>query len=118
MSISERQPAIVFHDVWKSFLLHKGQILIRDRIRHWLRADRPQRFHALREISFQIKHGESVAIIGHNGAGKSTLLNLTTQLCRPDEGRVEVNGRLAALLDLGAGFHPDLTGAENVRINA
>jgi ABC-type polysaccharide/polyol phosphate transport system ATPase subunit len=118
MSISEQQPAIVFHDVWKSFVLHKGQILIRDRVRQWLRADRPQRFHALREISFQVGHGESVAIIGHNGAGKSTLLNLTTQLCRPDEGRVQVNGRLAALLDLGAGFHPDLTGAENVRINA
>jgi ABC-type polysaccharide/polyol phosphate transport system ATPase subunit len=59
-----------------------------------------------------------VAVIGHNGAGKSTLLNLTTNLCRPDRGHVEVHGRIAALLDLGAGFHPDLTGAENVRTNA
>ena len=57
-------------------------------------------------------------MIGHNGAGKSTLLNLTTRLCQPDRGRVEVHGRIAALLDLGAGFHPDLTGAENVCINA
>jgi ABC-type polysaccharide/polyol phosphate transport system ATPase subunit len=80
---------------------------------------RPEKFHALREISFTIQHGESVAVIGHNGAGKSTLLNLTTNLCRPDRGLVEVHGgRVAPLLDLGAGFHPDLTGAENVCINA
>ncbi|MBZ5625416.1 MAG: ABC transporter ATP-binding protein [Acidobacteriia bacterium] len=80
---------------------------------------RPEKFHALREVSFRVQHGESVAVIGHNGAGKSTLLNLTTNLCRPDRGRVEVHGgRVAALLDLGAGFHPDLTGAENVCINA
>jgi ABC-type polysaccharide/polyol phosphate transport system ATPase subunit len=59
-----------------------------------------------------------MAVIGPNGAGKSTLLNLTTNLCRPDRGSVKVNGRVAALLELGAGFHPDLTGAENVRINA
>jgi len=65
-----------------------------------------------------VQHGESVGVIGHNGAGKSTLLNLATNLSRPDQGRVEVNGRVAALLELGAGFHPDLTGAENVRINA
>jgi ABC-type polysaccharide/polyol phosphate transport system ATPase subunit len=83
-----------------------------------MRSRRPEPFHALREISFTVHHGESVAVIGHNGAGKSTLLNLTTNLCRPDRGRVEVHGRVAALLDLGAGFHPDLTGAENVRTNA
>ena len=59
-----------------------------------------------------------MAVIGPNGAGKSTLLNLATNLCRPDQGSVEVNGRVAALLELGSGFHPDLTGAENVRINA
>jgi lipopolysaccharide transport system ATP-binding protein len=56
--------------------------------------------------------------VGHNGAGKSTLLALATGLCEPDSGRVMVHGRAAALLELGSGFHPDLTGAENVRINA
>ena len=65
-----------------------------------------------------LRHGESVAVIGHNGAGKSTLLNLATNLCRPDRAGWKCTGRIAALLDLGAGFHPDLTGAENVCINA
>jgi lipopolysaccharide transport system ATP-binding protein len=118
MSISDEQPAIVFQDVWKSFARHSGQLLIRDRLMQMLRSQRPEKFHALREISFTVHHGESVAVIGHNGAGKSTLLNLATHLCRPDQGLVEVHGRIAALLDLGAGFHPDLTGAENVRTNA
>jgi ABC-type polysaccharide/polyol phosphate transport system ATPase subunit len=118
MSISDGLPAIAFQGVWKSFARHTGQLLIRDRLMQLLRSQRPEKFHALREISFILHHGESVAVIGHNGAGKSTLLNLATSLCRPDQGRVEVNGRIAALLDLGAGFHPDLTGAENVRTNA
>jgi lipopolysaccharide transport system ATP-binding protein len=118
MNISNGQPAIRFQGVWKSFVRHAGQILIRDRIKHIFQPHRLDKFHALQDVSFTIEHGESVAVIGHNGAGKSTLLNLTTELCRPDRGRVDVHGRIAALLDLGAGFHPDLTGAENVRINA
>jgi ABC-type polysaccharide/polyol phosphate transport system ATPase subunit len=119
MSISNGQPAILFQGVWKSFARHAGQMLIRDRIRLMFQPHRPEMFHALREISFTVQHGESVAVIGPNGAGKSTLLNLTTNLCRPDRGVVEVHGgRIAPLLDLGAGFHPDLTGAENVCINA
>ena len=118
MSIFDGQPAIVFEDVWKSFARHAGQLLIRERLMNLLRSHQPEKFHALREISFKLHHGESVAVIGHNGAGKSTLLNLTTNLCKPDCGRIDVHGRVAALLDLGAGFHPDLTGAENVRINA
>jgi ABC-type polysaccharide/polyol phosphate transport system ATPase subunit len=112
------RPAIVFEQVWKSFTRHAGQMLIRERLKHLLRPRRVEQFHALREISLRVDPGESVAVIGHNGAGKSTLLNLATGLCRPDRGRVAVEGRVAALLDLGAGFHPDLTGAENVAINA
>ncbi len=68
------------------------------------------RFEALKEVSFEIAPGESLGLIGANGAGKSTLLNLATGLTLPDAGRIEVNGRVAALLELGAGFHPDLTG--------
>ena len=118
MSISDGRPAIIFHEVSKSFPRHVGQLLIRERIVNFLTSRRAERFHALREVSFRVGHGESVAIVGHNGAGKSTLLNLTIGLCQPESGQVEVNGQIAALLDLGAGFHPDLTGAENVRINA
>jgi len=118
MSTFDERPAILFHGVWKSFVRHTGQVLLRDRLKHLLRPHTLETFHALREISFSINHGQSMAVIGPNGAGKSTLLNLTTSLCQPDQGSVKVNGRVAALLELGAGFHPDLTGAENVRINA
>jgi lipopolysaccharide transport system ATP-binding protein len=118
MSTFEGQPAIECRGVWKSFTRHAGQMLIRERLMQIVHPKAHEKFHALRDVSFAVEHGESVAVIGHNGAGKSTLLNLTTGLCRPDQGSVKVNGRVAALLELGAGFHPDLTGTENVHINA
>jgi ABC-type polysaccharide/polyol phosphate transport system ATPase subunit len=65
-----------------------------------------------------VEEGESLAVVGPNGAGKSTLLGLVAGLAKPDEGEVSVNGRVAALLELGSGFHPDLTGTENVYLNA
>jgi ABC-type polysaccharide/polyol phosphate transport system ATPase subunit len=93
-------------------------MLLRDRLARLLQPSPRERFYALRDVSFSVDHGESLAVIGSNGAGKSTLLNVATGLCSPSEGLVNVNGRIAALLELGSGFHPDLTGAENVRINA
>ncbi|HLG95886.1 MAG TPA: ABC transporter ATP-binding protein [Bryobacteraceae bacterium] len=75
-------------------------------------------FYALKNVSFRMEPGESIAVIGSNGAGKSTLLSLLAGLVPPDSGTVQVNGRVAALLELGSGFHHDLTGAENVRLNA
>lgn len=80
-----------------------------------LRAAEP--FWALRDVSFRIAPGKMVGIIGANGAGKSTLLRMIGGVGRPDEGSITVRGRIGALLDLGAGFHPDLTGRENVYIN-
>lgn len=77
-----------------------------------------ERFHALKRLSLDLEEGDSLAVIGPNGAGKSTLLSLIAGLSWPDEGKVVVNGRVAALLELGSGFHPDLTGAENVYLNA
>jgi lipopolysaccharide transport system ATP-binding protein len=118
MSVSDNRGTIVFQGVGKSFSRHAGQMLIRERVVHLRRHKHSERFHALREISFATGHGESVAVVGHNGAGKSTLLSLATGLCEPDSGRVMVHGRAAALLELGSGFHPDLAGAGNVRINA
>jgi lipopolysaccharide transport system ATP-binding protein len=74
-------------------------------------------FWALRDVSFTVSPGQMLGIIGKNGAGKSTLLQLIGGVGRPDEGRVKVNGRIGALLDLGAGFHADLTGRENVCVS-
>ena len=74
-------------------------------------------FWALRDVSFGVAPGRMVGVVGPNGAGKSTLLRLIGGVGRPDEGHVAVQGRIGALLDLGAGFHPDLTGRENVFIN-
>ena len=93
-------------------------MLLRDRIARLFRPDPREQFYALSDVSFKAEAGESIAVIGHNGAGKSTLLNLATSLCDPTEGAVTVNGRVAALLELGSGFHRDLTGAENVRITS
>jgi ABC-type polysaccharide/polyol phosphate transport system ATPase subunit len=110
--------ALEFKNVSKSFVKHGGHLLLRQRIAQMLGNTKPERFFALRNVSFQIQHGESLAVIGPNGAGKSTLLSVVAGLALPDQGSVEVNGRIAALLELGTGFHGDLTGKENVFLNA
>jgi ABC-type polysaccharide/polyol phosphate transport system ATPase subunit len=110
--------ALLFDRVDKFFAHHAGQKLLRERVVEMLRPSARERFQALKGVSFQLAPGESLGLIGHNGAGKSTILNLATGLALPDAGRIEVKGRIASLLELGAGFHPDLTGAENLRINA
>ena len=109
---------IQFQGVSKIFHRHTGGKLIRHHFRDWLKSDPERDFYALKDVSFRIGEGESVAVVGRNGAGKSTLLSLVCGLSTPERGRVDVTGRLAALLELGSGFHPDLTGAENVRLNA
>jgi ABC-type polysaccharide/polyol phosphate transport system ATPase subunit len=111
-------PVVEFQDVSKSFARHRGQMLVRSHLRGWFRGQHKDRFYALKHVSFRVERGQSLAVIGSNGAGKSTLLGLVAGLAKPDAGRVTVNGRVAALLELGSGFHPDLTGIENVRLNA
>jgi len=111
---------IEFQDVSKWFHHSGGRELLRTHIVKWFgrSRSRQERFYALKSVSFRLEEGESLAIVGANGAGKSTLLSLAAGLAAPDGGRVRVNGRIGALLELGSGFHPDLTGTENLSLNA
>jgi lipopolysaccharide transport system ATP-binding protein len=104
--------------VTKRFHLHAGPRLLRSHVVNSLRRRQRDWFYALKNVSFRVSSGESIAIVGRNGAGKSTLLSLITGLTRPDVGEITTAGKIAALLELGSGFHFDLTGAENLRLNA
>src|SRR5450759_2299596 len=110
--------AVEFQNVSKSFARHKGSMLLRDKVTHWVRNRKVEPFFALKDVSFRLEQGGGLAVVGSNGAGKSTLLSLVAGLARPNSGTVQVEGRIAPLLELGSGFHPDLTGQENITVNA
>ena len=78
---------------------------------------RPSEFWSVQDVSFEVRRGECLGLIGPNGAGKSTLLKMLNGIIMPDKGSVEINGRVGALIEVGAGFHPLLTGQENIYIN-
>jgi ABC-type polysaccharide/polyol phosphate transport system ATPase subunit len=116
-------PQVLFDGVWKKFRLGERHDSLRDlvpslltRLGRRIRRDEigEQEFWALRDVSFTVGSGQALGIIGPNGAGKSTTLKILTKIMRATRGRVQVNGRVGALIDIAAGFHPDLTGRENV----
>jgi len=99
-------------------LRHHGQATLKSAALGLLGRQPPREdFWALRNISFDVRQGETLGIIGSNGAGKSTLLGLITGTITPTEGSISSRGRISSLLELGAGFHPDLTGRENIFLN-
>jgi ABC-type polysaccharide/polyol phosphate transport system ATPase subunit len=110
------QPAVEAVDLCKSYRLYRSSW---DRLRQVL-AGRPRRgdFHALEGVSFALPEGEGLGIIGENGAGKSTLLKILAGITAPTSGRATVRGKVASILELGSGFHPELTGRQNIVLNA
>lgn len=110
--------AIEVHDITKSFkvYLDKGDT-IKEKVIFSNRRKYENR-QVLRGISFDVKKGEAIGLIGHNGCGKSTTLKLLTKIMYPDSGTIEMKGRVSSLIELGAGFHPDMSGRENIYINA
>lgn len=104
--------------VAKSFkIYHDRPYTLKDRLLHIAKKSYTP-FYALRDVDFTIGKGEAVGLIGHNGCGKSTLLKLLTRIIYPDSGKIDIKGRVSSLLELGAGFHPDFTGRENIYTNA
>ena len=110
--------AIEVHNITKKFkvYLDKGRTL-KERTLFSGRRKYENR-EVLRGISFEVKKGEAIGLIGHNGCGKSTTLKMLTKIMYPDSGSIEMNGRVSSLIELGAGFHPDMSGRENIYINA
>ena len=109
--------AVTVKDLKKDFLLsHSGVASLKTLVLKWQRPSL-EKLEVLRGISFEVRESECLAIVGRNGAGKSTLLSLMARIYRPSSGSIEIKGRLAPLLELGAGFHPDLTGLENIFVN-
>lgn len=110
-------PAIRIDDVSKRFRMHRDRpSSLKEAILRRRRA-RAEEFWALRDVSFDIPKGSFYGLIGHNGSGKSTLLRLMAGIHEPTSGSLDVDGRVSALLELGSGFHPDLTGRENIYLN-
>jgi ABC-2 type transport system ATP-binding protein len=109
--------SIVIDSVSKRFTLRHARSIREMTIRAVRRQDLSESFNALDDVSLTIYQGETVALMGLNGSGKSTLLKMISGVMRPDRGSVRVRGRIAGLIDVGAGLHPDLTGRENVYLN-
>jgi ABC-2 type transport system ATP-binding protein len=118
-SLAAVKPAIIVDHVSKTFL-RRNSHSFKEAFVGWIKRKkvRSDVFVALDDLSFQVAEGEAVAVLGLNGSGKSTTLKLVSGVLEPDKGRVLTRGRVAGLIEVGAGFHPDLSGRENVYLNA
>ncbi|WP_314291360.1 ABC transporter ATP-binding protein [Leptotrichia massiliensis] len=114
-----KEIAISVENVEKSFKIYKDKgYTLKERILFFKSRNAYVKNNILRGISFDIEKGDILGIVGKNGSGKSTLLKLITKIIYPDSGSIKINGKVSSLIELGAGFHPDMTGRENIYINA
>lgn len=112
------EDTIIVEDVYKTFNVYKDKAnTIKEKLMFFKRNKKEKR-EVLKGINLKIKKGEAVALIGVNGSGKSTLLKLMTKIIYPNKGKITTKGKLTSLLELGAGFHPDFSGRENIYFNA
>ena len=119
MKETENNIAIKVDHVYKSFNIYYDRAnTLKERMLFFARNKRKEKREILNDINLEIKKGETVALIGVNGSGKSTLLKLMTQIIFPNKGTIETKGKLTSLLELGAGFHPDFSGRENIYFNS
>ena len=119
MKKNDREIAIKVEHVHKSFIIYYDRAnTLKERLLFLARNKRREKRQILNDINLEIKQGETVALIGVNGSGKSTLLKLMTQIIFPNQGTIETKGKLTSLLELGAGFHPDFSGRENIYFNS
>lgn len=118
MQKNKQEKRIIVENVYKSFNIYMDKAnSLKEKLLFWNRNKKEKR-EVLKNINLTIKDGEAVALIGVNGSGKSTLLKLMTKIIYPNKGKITTNGKLTSLLELGAGFHPDFTGRENIYFNA
>ncbi len=114
---AERGPAVVVDGVSKKFrLFHERNQTLKSAVMRGRRIVADD-FWAVRDVSFEVPHGQTFGLIGRNGSGKSTLLKTLARIYQPDEGRVVLNGRVSSMLEVGSGFHPELSGRENIFLN-
>lgn len=117
--MKEEKPAIVVKNVYKDFkLFYDKANTLKEKLLFFKKRNKSDLLHVLKDIDLVINKGETVALIGVNGSGKSTLLKLMTKIIYPNKGKIETYGKLTSLLELGAGFHPDFSGRENIYFNA
>ena len=114
-----KEIAISVENVEKSFKVYKDKgFTLKERILFFKSRNAYVKNNILKGISFDIEKGDILGIVGKNGSGKSTLLKLITKIIYPDSGNIKINGKVSSLIELGAGFHPDMSGRENIYINA
>ena len=118
MKEEKKDYVIIVDDVYKDFKQYYDKAnTLKERLLFWKRNDN-ELLHILKGVSVNIERGKMVALIGTNGSGKSTLLKLMTKIIYPNKGKITINGKIVSLLELGAGFHPDFSGRENIYFNA